>query len=135
MQQEVIQLLNPKKVLIIDDDAVMSKLLQHRLNSQNLLTTATSTIREADHHIKLNKPDVILLDILLPGLNGLQFLSYMKFTIEWKNIPVILMSVLGNSEIIETGYKLGAFDFHQKPVAINKLIKSIENCFDSKDTK
>ena len=100
-----------KKVLIIEDDKFLGELLVKRLSQENffieLATDGEAGITKA---IDL-KPDLILLDILLPGMNGYAVLEKLKADPALKDIPVIILSNLGQKGEIEKGLALGAADF------------------------
>ncbi|HEY4486110.1 MAG TPA: response regulator [Candidatus Paceibacterota bacterium] len=100
-----------KKVLIIEDDKFLGELLYKRLSQENffidLATDGESGITKA---VEL-RPDIILLDILLPGMNGYAVLEKLKADPALKDIPVIILSNLGQKGEIEKGLALGAADF------------------------
>jgi DNA-binding response OmpR family regulator len=100
-----------KKILIIEDDEFLRSLAAKRLEkeSYNVVTAV-----DGDSGIKLaseEAPDIILLDLLLPGLSGYEVLEKLRATDGTKTTPVIVFSNLGQKEDVEKAKKLGANDF------------------------
>jgi DNA-binding response OmpR family regulator len=115
-----------KKVLIIEDDKFLRELLGKKLSGLGYCAILAVDGEEGLEKIKKEKPDIVLLDLILPGINGFEVLEKAKKDSNISNIPVIILSNLGQSEDIEKGLKLGAKDFlvkaHFTPQEIvNKL--------------
>jgi len=115
-----------KKILIVDDDKFLRELLIEKLNSLNYEVTSVSESILAFNTIKTNKPDLILLDVLLPGLSGLETLNVLRADDENMHIPVILISRLDEPELIRTAKRLGADDYLVKPFTAEILIEKIK---------
>jgi len=113
-------------ILIIDDDHLIQEMLKFKMQEHKIKTIHSYTISQANNIIKQKVPDLIMLDILLPGINGLEFLSYLKFSLLELHTPVILMSVLKNEEVKELGFKLGAKEYFFKPLNFDHLISSVK---------
>jgi len=118
-----------KKILLIEDDKFLRELM-----NKKLLTLGFDVVSAADGEsglvmIKETKPDVVLLDLILPGINGFEVLEKAKQDPEIANIPVVILSNLGQGEDIEKGLALGAKDFlvkaHFTPQEIVNKLKSI----------
>ena len=116
-----------KKILIVDDDKFLRELLIEKLNSLNYEVTSVSESILAFNTIKTNKPDLILLDVLLPGLSGLETLNVLRADDENMHIPVILISRLDEPELIRTAKRLGADDYLIKPFTAEILIEKIKD--------
>lgn len=116
-----------KKILIVDDDKFLRELLIEKLNSLNYEVTSVSESILAFNTIKTNKPDLILLDVLLPGLSGLETLNVLRADDENMHIPVILISRLDEPELIRTAKRLGADDYLVKPFTAEILIEKIKD--------
>mgnify|MGYP001195933406 FL=1 len=115
-----------KKVLIIEDDKFLRELLGKKLTSAGYEVVLAVDGEEGLEKLKKEKPDVVLLDLMLPGINGFEVLENRQKDPEINNIPVIILSNLGQKEDIEKGLRLGAKDFlvkaHFTPQEIvNKL--------------
>jgi len=118
-----------KKILLIEDDKFLRELM-----NKKLLTMGYDVVCAADGEsglvaIKDSKPDVVLLDLILPGMNGFEVLEKAKKDPETAKVPVVILSNLGQSEDIEKGLKLGAKDFlvkaHFTPQEIVTKLKAI----------
>ncbi len=118
-----------KKILLIEDDKFLRELM-----NKKLITLGYDVVTAADGEsglvmIKETKPDVVLLDLILPGINGFEVLEKAKQDPEIAAIPVVILSNLGQGEDIEKGLSLGAKDFlvkaHFTPQEIVNKLKSI----------
>lgn len=103
-----------KKVLIIEDDEFLRSLTVERLKKEGYGVQIAIDGESALSALKESKPDLILLDLLLPGLPGFEVLEKIKQMDEVKSIPVIVFSNLGSKEDIEKARNLGANDFLMK---------------------
>ena len=108
-----------KKILVIDDQPGNVFLLQDRLNREgfNVVTAyeGISGIKKAQEEI----PDLILLDVMMPGLDGFETCLEISKMKETKHIPIILVTALNSSEDTQKGFDCGAFDYIKKP--FNKI--------------
>ena len=116
-----------KKILIVDDDQFMRELLIEKLTAIGYDVLSASDSLLALTTIKQNKPELILLDILLPGLSGLEILNVLRADDENLHIPVILISRLDEPELIRTARRLGADDYLVKPFSAEVLIEKIKD--------
>lgn len=97
-----------KKVLSIEDDAFLSSLVSGKLIENGFSVVTAATGKDGIEKSKTEKPDVILLDLMLPDIGGFDILKTIKADPETKDIPVIILSNLGGREEIEESVKLGA---------------------------
>jgi two-component system, OmpR family, alkaline phosphatase synthesis response regulator PhoP len=115
-----------QKILVVDDEKDVVELLKYNLikNGYNVITASDGN----EGFIKLNeRPDLILLDVMMPRMNGYEFCIKIKNIPDYKNIPIIFLSAK-TSEIDEMhGLNLGANDFIQKPISLNKIIARIKS--------
>ena len=86
-----------KTILIVEDDQEMHKLYKAQLESEYVLLTAQDT-KQARITLKMNKPDMIILDIILPNEGGDTFLSFLKSKEQYKDIPVLGITILNDIE-------------------------------------
>ena len=118
---------NKKKILIIEDSVKLRTILIQIL-SENYVVVGLCDASHALEQCEQIKPDIILLDIMLPGsIDGLSFLRIIKQDKHLTHIPVILMSLLSTDGIILEGLKLGANDYIVKPFDIRQLDLKIKN--------
>ena len=100
-----------KKVLIIEDDSFMGNLLLRKFKQESFDVSLACNAEEARKVISSNRPAIILLDIILPGIDGFGFLKELKGNPDTKEISVIITSNLGKPEEIEKGLAEGASDY------------------------
>ena len=103
--------LEGKKIMVIEDDRFLHRLLLDKLTQWKARVASSYDGLDAVKKIAEEKPDLILLDIILPGADGFDILEQLKANEALKSIPVIILSNLGQEEDIERGTKLGAIDF------------------------
>ncbi len=103
-----------KRVLIVEDDLLLAHMYQKKFNIDNFEADIVTRGREAIDKARDNY-DVIILDILLPEIDGFEILKIWKSQDETKNIPVLILTNLGTSQVlIKEGMKLGAEDYFIK---------------------
>lgn len=101
-----------KKILIVEDDSFLRTLLQHHLDQEKLNAIYVTSGEEALLKIPTEMPDLILLDVLLPGkYSGLEVLEKIKADPATQQIPVMILSNLGQKKEVEKGLELGAKDY------------------------
>lgn len=100
-----------RKILIIEDDSFISEMYARKLRSLAYQVEQIEDGSRAIEIIKEQKPDLILLDLVLPGADGFKILAMLKKDSELKNIPVLILSNLGQSREVEKGLRLGADDY------------------------
>jgi len=100
-----------KKILIIEDDQFLRALVIKKLAQEDFEISEAIDGEEGIKKIKEEKPDVVLLDLILPGIDGFEVLTRMKKDLDLAKIPVIILSNLGQKEEIERGLDLGAVDY------------------------
>ncbi|MBI2415006.1 response regulator [candidate division WWE3 bacterium] len=103
-----------KKVLIVEDDMALANLYKTELEIGGYKVVHVSEGLKAVDAIKENKPDIVLLDIMLPGKNGLEILSDIRANSAVKNTSVIMLTNFGNEENVSTALELGALDYIMK---------------------
>lgn len=117
----------PKTILIIEDDKFLRELIAQKLIKEGYKTSEAIEGEEGLKKIQEEKPDLVLLDLILPGIDGFEVLSKVKTDPELTKIPVIILSNLGQKEEIERGLKLGARDYLVKAnFTLSEIIKKIK---------
>ncbi len=102
------------KIMWVEDDTALNTIMEKWLSQYDATLTHTTHGEKALEMLRQNKPDILLLDILLPDINGFEVLKEMKADENLKDIPVILFSNLNHQEDMDQGYKLGAVRFMVK---------------------
>ncbi|MGB9613764.1 MAG: response regulator [Candidatus Margulisiibacteriota bacterium] len=115
-----------KNILVVDDDPTIVDIIEDLLKRNGFNTWPAYDAQEAEIAIKRKKPDLILLDIMLPKIDGFTFLKNLKANPEFKDIPVICVTVLNKKEDLEKGKSLGAADYITKPFDPDDLVARIK---------
>lgn len=100
-----------KKILLIEDDKFLRKVIVHKLITEGYEVVQAIDGEKGIVAAKEEKPDLILLDLVLPEIDGFEVLAILKKDKETFNIPVIVLSNLGEKENVEKGLKMGATDY------------------------
>ncbi|MDD5645088.1 MAG: response regulator [bacterium] len=117
-----------KKILIVDDQPEVRELVTITLKNENYKILEAKDGQESIDIIKKEKPDIILLDIMLPGeIDGFEVCRRVKQDEELKNISVVMLSSQGAKEDIKEGKCAGANDYFVKPFSPLQLIKKVED--------
>ena len=114
-------------ILVVDDDDGIRSLVKKFLNENNYLVTTADSAEDASDKIKIIKFDLIVLDIMMPGKNGLEFIEENKKKL---NTPVILLTAKGEAKERIEGLEVGADDYLPKPFEPKELILRIKNILD-----
>ena len=117
------------KILLVEDDPFLSTLLKNRLEKEKFEVVVAHNGPEALTLLREHKPELILLDLILPGKSGFEVLEEVRSDPQLKDkasIPVIIISNLGQESDIERGRELGAVDYFVKArISIDDLIKKV----------
>lgn len=118
-----------KKILIIEDDRFLRELIVKKLVNEGYDTLEAIDGEQGLQKIKEEKPDLVLLDLILPGIDGFEVLAQKKDDASISGIPVVILSNLGQKEDIERGLNLGAIDYlikaHFTPAEIIEKVRNI----------
>ncbi|MFN8208534.1 MAG: response regulator [Bacteroidales bacterium] len=112
-------------VLVVDDSNTNVVLLEAILNDKGYEIETALNAKEAFAIMETKVPDLILLDLLMPKINGYDFLQQVKGNDRTKDIPVIIVSAVTESENIRKTIDMGAVDFIKKPIDIQDLIEKV----------
>lgn len=118
------------KVLIADDEIEFASTIVTRLNLRKFSASMANSGKDALAAIEQEPPDVLLLDLKMPDLDGLEVLASLKET--YPDLAVIILTGHGSFEAGRQGMELGAYDYVMKPVDLNLLIGKIEGAFQAK---
>lgn len=118
-----------KAILIVEDDTFMGSLLERKFRQKNISISRAMNVDEARKIIESGQISLILLDIILPGTDGVTFLKELKLNPRFKGMPVIITSNLGQPEEIEKALAEGASDYivkaHTTPGEIVEKVAAI----------
>jgi DNA-binding response OmpR family regulator len=118
-------------VLIVEDDAFLANIYKTKFEMEGFKVSTSENGEAGLSDIKKKKPDIVLLDILLPKMDGFAVLERLKADNEAKNIPVILLTNLGQKDDVQKGLEMGAVDYlikaHFKPSEVVEKVRKILN--------
>ena len=112
-------------VLAVDDVPLNLLLVEKMLSKFNFRIRKAANGAIALEEIAKEKPDLILLDLMMPGIDGFEVLRQVRENPETANIRVVILSALNSNEDIVRGYQMGANDFITKPIIMEKLINCV----------
>lgn len=122
-----------KKVLICDDDPTILRLLQVNLEIEGYDVVTATNGEEACDAAVAERPDLILLDIMMPRMNGYQACEKLKADDELSAIPIVFLSAKAQQSDIELGRSYGVEDYLTKPFNPDELIEIVERLVPSED--
>jgi putative two-component system response regulator len=113
--------MSTKNILLVDDSNTNLVLLESLLTRKGYNVTASLSAKDGFDSMKETIPDLIYLDLIMPEVDGFQFIRQMKDTDKWKNIPVVILSAVSDDDVIKKCLDLGAVDYMTKPLDISKI--------------
>ncbi|MFL2893869.1 MAG: response regulator [Candidatus Pelagibacter sp.] len=119
-------------ILVVDDDDGIRNLVKKYLNENNFLVTTANSAEDAEEKVKVIKFDLIVLDIMMPGESGLDFISKNK---DKYNSPIILLTAKGEASERVEGLEVGADDYLPKPFEPKELTLRIRNILNKTKSK
>jgi len=117
---------SPKTVLIIEDEADAAELFAEMMRVSGFHVVKTSSSTPAIHMMIANKPDVVILDIMMPEISGMDILRQMRSDPELSSIPVVVVSAKSMPADIKNGMEAGASTYITKPVGFLELKEAVE---------
>lgn len=124
--------LSKQSIIVVEDESFLSKVLAERLEDEGFgQITVAGNGEEALAMIKQHNPDIVLLDMILPKMNGFEVLEVLQADPKLKKIPVLVLSNLGQDQDIEQAKKLGARDYIVKSnFSLQKVVEKIMSILD-----
>ena len=122
-----------KKIWIVDDDEEMTRAVRLMLKMMNYETAAFFNARTAAQALMdKGRPDLLLLDINMPEVTGLDLLEFLRRREETKNIPIVMLSTESSDVMVDRANELGADSYVSKPVTIEELERALEIAFNKR---
>ncbi len=118
--------MDKKRILIVDDEKHIVETIQFRLELEGLECLVAYDGEEALLKVKRENPDLILLDIMLPKINGYKIARLLKFDESYKHIPIIMLTARTQKTDIELGEEIGADEYVKKPFDMNMLVALVK---------
>lgn len=114
-----------KRILVVDDELDMLMVIKLRLEASGYeVITATDGL-EGLNIARKTKPDLIVLDVMLPKMNGYKVSRFLKFDEEYKHIPIVMLTALAGEEDRSTGIETGANAYISKPFETQELLDTV----------
>lgn len=120
------------KILAVEDEPVILQLFRLNFELRGYAVVGCQGADDVLGQVRSERPDLILLDILMPGRNGWSVLEELKSDSELSGVPVVICSVMAKPEDRRKGREMGAFDYVTKPFDLRELVGVVERALDIK---
>lgn len=121
--------MNAIRVLLVDDEVEFVETLVKRMRKRGLDVQGVKSGEEALDLLARERPDVVVMDVKMPGMNGIEVLKIIKQ--QRPNIEVIMLTGHASLELAMQGMESGAYDYLMKPMDLDELLYKIEDAYDS----
>jgi two-component system, OmpR family, alkaline phosphatase synthesis response regulator PhoP len=115
-----------KRILLVDDEEDIVSMLKMRLAAGGYEVIVASDGNDGYAKAKAERPDLMILDLMLPGMDGYQICRLLKFDQQYKNIPIVMLTAKSQKEDKEWGEKVGADLYFTKPFDAKELMDKIK---------
>ncbi len=112
-------------ILIVDDEEDIIELIKYNLKNEGYDILTAFTGEQAIKIARQSQPDLIVLDLMLPGIDGLEVTRFLKNSAQTKELPIVMLTAKGEESDIVTGLELGANDYISKPFSPKELLARI----------
>ena len=114
-----------RSILLVEDEAAIREMVRHALSRAGFDTRTVADAAHADREIERCRPDLILLDWMLPGISGLEYARRLRRDDATRNIPLIMLTAKGEEGDRLSGFEAGADDYVVKPFSVKELVARI----------
>jgi DNA-binding response OmpR family regulator len=121
-----------RKIMLIDDSTTNNLLYENILDSEGYEVVVCDDARLGLKKLKKEQPDLILLDLMMPRMDGFNFMEKMHSELDIKNIPVIILTAREDRSSEKRAYELGAKDYLIKPIGIAEILAKIDKILSEK---
>ena len=118
--------MGPKKILIVDDEVDLVETVRFPLEMEGFNVLVSYNGEDALNQARKEKPDLILLDLMLPKLDGYKVCRLLKFDERYKNIPILMLTAKTQEKDKALGMETGANDYITKPFDLDKLVEKVK---------
>jgi two-component system alkaline phosphatase synthesis response regulator PhoP len=118
--------MNPKKILVVDDEVDLVKTIQFALEAEGYQVLVSYNGEDALNQSRKENPDLILLDLMLPKLDGYKVCRLLKFDEQYKHIPIVMLTAKTQQKDRLLGMETGADEYITKPFDMEKLTEKIK---------
>ena len=127
--------MSQKKVLVVDDEEFVRQLIQIKLKFCGIETIEAGNGIDAVEKAISEKPDLILLDVMMPRMNGFEACQRLKASPETAHIPIVMLTARGDPSAKERGENAGALEYLTKPFSPQKLAERVIEILNQFDTR
>lgn len=124
-----------RHILVIDDEKDITKLLQYNLEKEGYLVTTALTGELGFQAARSKRPDLVILDLMLPGIDGLEVCRLLKSDGATRHLPVLMLTAKGSEIDQVVGLEMGASDYISKPFSVKVLLARVKNIFRGQNEK
>lgn len=121
-----------KKILVVDDELDVQSIISFRLEINGYEVSVASDGQEGLDKIKTEKPNLVLLDLMLPKINGFEICRMIKFDDKFKDLPIIILSALDKEDDRKKAMEGGADAYFLKPFDLESLLEKISSLLTGK---
>ncbi len=121
-----------KRIVVVEDDTPTLELIKETLLEKDYEVTTSDNGKEAEQLIIQSRPDLIILDVMLPGVNGFELAERLKKNKITFHIPIIMLTVKEDYGSRLTGFMAGAIEYIPKPFSLENLLEKIEKTLSRK---
>ena len=119
-----------RRILVVDDEIYIVHILEFTLTMEGYEVLTAADGEEALRRVEQDRPDLVVLDIMMPKMDGYEVLRRLRADEEFRSLPVILLSAKGRPIDRETGLEVGADDYIVKPFSPRRLLEKIQDLLD-----
>lgn len=119
----------PKKVLIVEDEQDIAQLVKHYLDKEGFHPSIATTGPDALTFIRSIQPDLVILDLMLPQMDGLEVCKVLRHKAETARLPIIMLTAKKEESDTVVGLELGADDYVTKPFSPKTLVARVKSLF------
>jgi two-component system phosphate regulon response regulator PhoB len=114
-----------ERILVIEDEAAIREMLGYTLKKEGYIFEEAEEVSQARHMIERSKPDLILMDWMLPGISGVDYARHLRSNIETRDIPIIMLTARGEEADKVKALDIGSDDYITKPFSTKELLARI----------
>jgi two-component system alkaline phosphatase synthesis response regulator PhoP len=116
-----------KKIIVVDDEPYIARVIKFKLEQEGYNVISANDGQTGLQRIREEKPDLVLLDVMMPGLSGYDVCQQLKKDPALSGIPVVILTAKGQERDREQGLNMGASDYITKPFSPNRLLELVRN--------
>ena len=117
----------PKKIMVVDDEPYIARVIKFKLEQEGYAVISANDGITGLERIRQERPELVLLDVMMPGLTGYEVCQQIKADAELAGIPVVFLTAKGQERDREQGLSMGASDYITKPFSPNRLLELVKS--------